>query len=331
MMIFTSIGDVAQRLTSQRLNTALQTDFARLSIELASGETTTPSRHLSGDYRYLSAVEHRKQTAQAHETAASEASGFVSAMQSALGRVQSSTQSLYADLLAAAKGPSQGRVVVAAEASQHLDSMLSALNSTFAGRSLFAGDATDGPAVISSEELLQQIRSHIASELTADGIVTAVADFFTAPDGFLTSAYLGAADHLSPFKLGEHETVQLYMRADSEEIRAALANTALAAISADYDAPDLQSALQDQAGLGLFTDQRMLTELRAGLGFAEARIEEIGVATASERTALEFARESLLGIDEYETATRLEQTQFQIEALYSVTARLSRLSLLGYL
>lgn len=330
-MIFTSLGDMAQRLATNRLNSGLQTELLRLTTELTTGETSKPSKHLSSDFRYLSAVEHRKRTAQAHETAASEALSFAGAMQAAMDRIQTSTQSLSADLLTAAEGPQEGQAAVAHVAEQTLGELVSALNTSFAGRSLFAGNATNSAAVISADDLLLAVRTAVSGEVTAGGISAAVSDFFSLPTGFQALGYLGSDEALSPFHLGEHETVQLNMRADAQELQNLLASTALAALSADYSDPELTKSLQEEAGVTLIQDQGNLTALRANLGFAEARIEEIGVAIAAERTALDFARESLLGVDEYETATRLENTQFQIEALYTVTSRLSGLSLLGYL
>lgn len=330
-MIFTSLGDMAQRLSTNRMSTGLQSELLRLTTELTTGETTTPAGHLASDFRYLSAVEHRKRTAQAYETAASEAIGFASAMQTAMAQIQTSTQSLSTDLLTALEGPEEGRATMARAAEQTLDQIVSALNTGFAGRSLFAGNATDRAAVAPAQTLLQVVRTAVAGETTAQGITAAVEAFFDQPDGYLATGYLGSDQPLSPFHLGEHENVQLNMRADAKEVRDLLASTTLAAISGDFGASDLQRSLQQQAGLTLLEDQDNLTSLRADLGFAEARIEEVGVAIAAERSALDFARESLLGIDEYETATRLENTRFQVDALYTVMARLSGLSLLGYL
>lgn len=330
-MIFTSLGDMAHRLSTNRMNTGLQSDLRRLTTELTTGETANPTQHLASDFRYLSAVEHRKRTAQAHENAASEAMGFASAMQAAMGQIQTSTQSLSTDLLTAVEGPEEGRNVMARAAEQTLDQIVSALNTSFAGRSLFAGNATDRAAVAPAKTLLNAVRTIATDETTAQGIKAAVDAFFDQPEGYLTTGYLGSDEPLSPFHLGEHENVQLNMRADAREVRDLLASTTLAAISGDFGSSDLQKTLQEEAGLTLLEDQDNLTSLRADLGFAEARIEEVGVAIAAERTALDFARESLLGIDEYETATRLENTQFQVEALYTVMARLSGLSLLGYL
>ncbi|SMO86247.1 flagellin C-terminal helical region [Thalassovita litoralis] len=125
--------------------------------------------------------------------------------------------------------------------------------------------------------------------------------------------------------------IHLDLRADAPELRDLMADVALAALSADYATADVQTGLLKRAGNGLLQDQDNLTALRADLGFAESRIEEIGAGIAAERVSLNYAREALLGVDEYEAATRLENVQFQLEALYTVTARLSGLSLVDYL
>jgi flagellar hook-associated protein 3 FlgL len=46
---------------------------------------------------------------------------------------------------------------------------------------------------------------------------------------------------------------------------------------------------------------------------------------------LETGRQSLIGADPYESATRLQETQARLEALYTITARTARLSLTEYL
>ncbi len=46
---------------------------------------------------------------------------------------------------------------------------------------------------------------------------------------------------------------------------------------------------------------------------------------------MEIARTELIGADPYDTATEMEAVQGQLETLYTVTARLSRLSLADFL
>lgn len=330
-MKLVSMGDMAQSLALRRQNLSLNAELLRLTEELATGETTSPARHLAGDYRYLSDVEHRSRTAQAYETATTEARGFAAAMQLALETVQNGTESLAADLVTVSSGTQETWTVLALNAQDQLGAMVSALNTSYAGRSLFAGDQTGGAALASAEDMLTALRSEVSGMTITEDIRQAVSDWFASDTGFGATGYLGSADYLAPFRLGEGDAVHLNLRADAEEFRALMSDLAIAALSQDFAGQGFQDSLLEGAGLGLLENQDQLTALRADLGFAEARIEEIGVGLAAERLSLDYARDALLGVDEYETATELETVQFHLEALYTVTARLSGLSLVNYL
>ena len=330
-MKLVSMGDMAQAWAMRRQNVQLNTDMLRLTEELATGETTNITQHLNGDLRYLSDIEHRGKTAQAYETAINAAGGFAGAMQAALEAIQTSTETMATDLLAGAGGTPNSREALAHSAEQKLEAIVSALNANYGGRSLFAGDATTSAALAPAKEIMAELRLAVAGATTAEDIQTAVQDWFSAPDGFGATGYLGSTENLSPFRLGERDMIHLELRADAPELRNLMADVALAALSMDAPTSEVQSALLSRAGTGMLQNQDHLTALRADLGFAEARIEEIGVGIASERVSLSYARDALVGIDEYESATRLENVQFQLEALYTVTARLSGLSLVNYL
>ena len=55
------------------------------------------------------------------------------------------------------------------------------------------------------------------------------------------------------------------------------------------------------------------------------------IRAAAEATALGLAREALIGADPYEAAAALEAAETQLETLYTLTARISRLSLVNFL
>jgi flagellar hook-associated protein 3 FlgL len=326
-----SAGDLGQTLMLRRQNASLNERLAQLTQELSTGETTNPARHLNGEFRYLADVEHRGRTTQAYETATTEAGGFAAAMQASLERIQAGSEALSSDLLKADHGTGETRSVLARNAGEQLDAVVSALNASYAGRSLFAGNATTGTALVTADDILAAVRAAVGGETTITGITAAVEGWFAAADGFQQVAYQGSDQNLSPFRLSVDDSVQLDLRADAEELRSVMSNIVLATLSAGYASPDLQSGLLKSAGLGLLQNLDGLTAVRADLGFAEARIEEVGAGLASEKASLDYAREALLGIDDYATATKLQDVQFHLEALYAVTARLSGLSLVGYL
>jgi flagellar hook-associated protein 3 FlgL len=81
----------------------------------------------------------------------------------------------------------------------------------------------------------------------------------------------------------------------------------------------------------LLQGQSGAVTLQSRVGFAQARIDTIATRNAAEVTSLQMARNALLEVDPFEAATKLEEAQFQLQSLYSVTVRMSQLSLVNYL
>jgi flagellar hook-associated protein 3 FlgL len=71
--------------------------------------------------------------------------------------------------------------------------------------------------------------------------------------------------------------------------------------------------------------------MAARLGTVEGQIEAASTRNNSETSSLQIARNGITGVDPYETASKLEATRQQIEMLYTLTSRISRLSLVDYL
>jgi flagellar hook-associated protein 3 FlgL len=70
---------------------------------------------------------------------------------------------------------------------------------------------------------------------------------------------------------------------------------------------------------------------RAQLGVAEARVTKANDALSAQKGVVAVYIGELEGIDPYEAATRMTTLLTQMEASYSLTARLQRLSLMNYL
>lgn len=331
-----SIGDLASSILLRRTNVRLNSDLARLTQEMASGVAADIPRHLNGNYTYLGDVERGLRVNQGYATAAKEAALVTGAMQSALDRAQQTTTTLSADLVMAGNTALPEAVETTSNAARgEFGSLLSTFNTNVAGRSLFSGIATDALSFASANTFITELKTAVAGEVTLSGILSAIDDWFNLPGGgFETVGYLGSDTALPPFLVGEGETVNLDLRGDSQIVRDLLRQTAIAALASDPDLAypgDLQGMLLVTAGEGMMTAQGELAQIRADLGYAEARVEESRTRLSAEQTSLEMARGELLGVDLYDTATRLENVQFQLEALYTATARLSGLSLVEYL
>lgn len=335
-MPVTSIGDLARNYVLRTRNTDLRQSLTRLGQEVASGRTSDPVARLGGHFSYLSQIEHDLVLASSYNTGAKEVQISATTMQTALARIGEVTDGLVGTLTLAtsASGPTD-LTVAAADARGTVESIVSALNSSAAGRHLFSGTAVGMPALAEAGDLLAELRNAVSGAVSPADARAAADSFFDTPGGaFETLIYTGSTTSLAPVQLGAGESANLDLRADHVAFRETLKNAALVALADD---PGL--ALDDAARRGLFGDalngllsaKDSQVAVRADLGFAEERIARAGTRIEAEITSLQLARNDLLAVDPFDAATELEAVQMQLETLYTVTARTSRLSLVNFL
>jgi flagellar hook-associated protein 3 FlgL len=330
-----SLGDLAQSFMLQRRGAELKAEMSRLNAELTSGKVSDVKAILAGNVSYLADIENDLATLGGFKVASAEATQFADATQLSLEHIQNTASALNTALLTASNsaiGPVLDQFSTDAE--NDLGSILRTLNTSNGGRSLFAGTATDQAATADADTVLSALRAATAGAQTPDELIAATDAWFNDPAGFAATAYLGSADSLSPFRVSGSEAVSMTVTAGDAAFRDLIRNVAIAAIAADdsygFDGAEQRAVLSDAAN-GLFRNDADLTAMRANIGSAQARIDEITTRNASEETALNFAKGALLQADPYETATKLEEVQFQLQSLYSVTARMSDLSLVNFI
>lgn len=331
-MNVTSIGDLAQSLMLRTRNAQLKSTIAVLTQELSTGQTSDLSGRMGGDLSHLTDIEHNLTRLDGYAIATSEAAAFAQSAQLNLGRIHDAIGKVGTAL--AGIGQQADKSHASAQARQGLDAVIESLNGKFAGRSLFAGTAPDRAPLLSSQMLVDSLHNVVNGLTTVADIEQATQAWFDDPAGFQSVMYAGASESLAPFEIGAGEQVSISLRAEDPVFRDALRQLAIAAITDD---PALgldtvtKNELMQRSGVALLNGQNAITEVRADLGFAEAQIEETAARNSAAISSLEYARNELLNVDPYETATRLEEVQFQLESLYSVTVRSSRLSLLAHL
>lgn len=331
-MTAVSLGDLAQSFMLRQRNSALKQDMTRLTTELATGQVADVRDVLAGNYSYLSDIERKTEVLSGFAVATGEATHFASAMQSTLGRFSDIGQTLSNSLLTL--GTNASGVNGAAEARSALDSMIGTLNTDIAGRYMFSGTATDQAPLVDTATLLIELKLAIGGATTPADILSAATTWFEAPSGYAALAYQGANEPLSPFKVSQTEQVTLDIRGTDPGIRKSIQMAAISALADDpiFGLDDAEkAALYMASGGQLLAGQDDITMLRANVGFAEARIETIAARNSAESTSLSFAKAALLEVDPFEAATKLEEVQFQLQSLYSVTVRMSQLSLVNFL
>lgn len=333
-MSLPSLGDLSQSYSMRQRNVSLRQEISKLTDELASGQVSDVRDILNGNYSYLTDITKRMDLLEGYQVATAEAGIFTDALQRTLGLIDDTGRDMSASLLTAgtsAIGVSGSDTV--AEAENALDTMIGALNTKSAGRYLFSGTAVDQPPLLDSATLRTALRTAVAGATTPDDVLTAARNWFVDPAGFEAILYQGGAA-LAPFGLSPVDQVTLDLRATDPKLREVLMLTAVSTLADDptfnFDVAT-QSELFGKAGQALLIAGDEVIALRAEVGFVEARIEKITARNAAEVTSMEFAKQALLAVDPYEAATKLEEAQFQLQSLYSVTVRMSQLSLVNFL
>ncbi|MDV7144150.1 flagellin [Tropicimonas sp. TH_r6] len=331
-MAVSSIGDLATSTMLRSQNSRLQSEMDTLVQELSSGKVSIRDTALGGSYRAISGIQTSLKRLEAFELAATEAEGFSDAMQSSLGSIQEATGNLSVELLAAGNsGTATSASASVAGARQDFEAIISWLNTSYAGRTVFGGVATDTSAIADASDIL----SNLETEITASGAATVsdveavVRDWFAAG-----SAYLGSSQTLSPMTVGAGQTVEFDITAQNQEIQDTLSGIAMAIF---VDSPsvvfssDQQVLLAERAGEILLRANQDLLVSRADVGALQETIEDAQVEMISERTSMDLALSELMTADPYDRATKLTQIETQIEMLYTLTVRTSNLNLTNFL
>lgn len=334
-MSLQGIGDLAQSFQLRRDNARLQQTFQTLANELSSGRKADLGRTVSGDFGALLGIERGLKANEAYATSATETGLMADAAQSALGFVADKAAAVTPALMLAEPGYDPTIVNAAAEtAARGFEDAVSALNTRVGDRSVFAGVATDGPALADASVMIDALVTLTAGETTAAGVEAAVRGWFADGGDFETIGYLGAQDALSNIPVSEDERVTLGVTAQDDGLRGVLTGLAMAALLdrgiLDAD-PAERAVLARSAGDQLLTSDFDLTDARSRVGVSQERIEEAKTRNAAEAQALELARSEIVAADPFETASRMRDVELQLEALYTATARMARLNLTAFL
>jgi flagellar hook-associated protein 3 FlgL len=331
-----SYGDLASSLKNMRVTTQVKQDLEKYNYEVASGLKSDLSDAVAGDFTPLASLERSIRSLDAYGTALNEAELFTSSLQSVLGTVSDQISDLSVDLLTTADAAQPTTIsVTAKDARTKFDAVASVLNTRVGGRSLMSGAATGATALASSNDMLSEIKTLVAGEINADGVIAAVENWFDAAGGgFETSGYLGSQNNISPFSLNENQRASINIKADDQSIRDTLKGLILASL---VDEGVMSSSQSDQvqllqaAGETLLSADASIITARAHVGTIEQQISDAETANSAEGYVLKMAKSEIVSVDIYDSAAKLTQAEAQLEMIYTITARLSRLKLSDYL
>ncbi|MEM7321373.1 MAG: flagellar biosynthesis protein FlgL, partial [Pseudomonadota bacterium] len=192
-MIPTSIGDLAHTLVLRTRSVSIKTQIETLTQELASGQTTDIASRLDGDFAHLADMDRGLKRLAAFATSSAEAALFTDAVQDSLTNIHDRVDALSMALTSIGSfGQQINRDQVSNQAEAELQFILSSLNTSVGGRSLFAGMDTDRAPVAAADLLLSAVRTAVAGQTTPGDIVQAATDWFNDPAGFDAVIYAGS-------------------------------------------------------------------------------------------------------------------------------------------
>lgn len=215
--------------------------------------------------------------------------------------------------------------LVAADAKNALNDVLSRLGARHGERFLFSGDATATRPFADADVLLDDLRAIAAGAADAADFAAQVETYFDDPaGGFQTNFYQGAQS------ASDGDSV-LANQSGFAHLFQGLAILALAGAGegvpfARGEAPAMQQALGRLEG-----GRTAIVDIQAAVGMQLASIESEKGLLEREETLLTKAFTDLAGKDQYEAATQLRELEANLEASYLLTTRLSNLSILNFL
>jgi flagellar hook-associated protein 3 FlgL len=328
-----SLGDASMTNILARQGAELRAQVQRASLETTTGRQSDIGAALRGDVSPLLAIDASLSRLAAYKTNAADAATHTAAQQSAMAGLSSLAKGITTTLMSSADFPTPAQVnAVAADARGRLDSAMGLVNAQAGGRAVFSGTATDTLPLGTADALLTALEAAAVGATTAGQVAAAVNNWFADPLGY--GAFYQGGTALSPSAIAPGEAAELGTTALDPAIRDTLAGFAMAALidrGVLTGNPEERARLATRAGQTLLTGEEPRVILAARIGTVEGQIEAARSRNGAEETSLGILRSETGSVDTYEAATRLETARAQLESLYLVTSRVSRLSLVEFL
>jgi flagellar hook-associated protein 3 FlgL len=335
-MITVGQSDLASAMKLLDQNARTKTALEVASKELSTGVRSDLVEATAGDLGRLFSIDRTLLRLNSEADAIQLASSKSELAQVSLGNIHENLVGFGPQLLSAVeRGDTQASRLIAADARHALGAVVTSLNVRYGRHSIFSGAALDQQSVASTEVIISDISAIIAGSADSTAAMLAIDDYFFSPaDGFETNIFLGTTQDAPPFRDESGEIIEYAQRADSFGVRNAIRALTIAVVASD--APNFfgtadQVDLLREAGSAAIAATGDITTLREKLGFAEGRIEGVEARNRAMRGFFELERSSLISVDPYEVATKFEALQVQLQTIYTITARLSNLSLTNFL
>lgn len=337
MTNYLSLGDLSRTALLRHANVQLKSRLTTLTQEAATGLKADVVAATDGQLGRLAMIQDRLALLQAHQRTGAAVQTELGGLQEAMGALAKIGVAAGGALQAAASAADGAGLGVRAEgARQDFHAAVRLLNLSVGGRHLLSGSAVDTRPLSDPAAILADVRSQVAGLSDPASIAAAVDAWFgadPAADGFAQAHFHGNTAAREA-EIAPGETIRQQRTALDPAFRDLLKGLTLGVLAGDASlglAAEQGAALLGEAGLRVSAAASAMTQARAELGIEEQAVVQALARNGGETTALSLARSDMLAADPYETAAALGQTETNLQNLYALTARLSRLSLADYL
>jgi flagellar hook-associated protein 3 FlgL len=250
--------------------------------------------------------------------------------------------------LVASRSASNGQELMRNQASHALSALQQALNVELSGVHLFAGRNQDKPPLPGFEgsPAQTQVRSEFLSQFgmaaddpAATNIPAAqlaawlgggYADLYETPNW--EAGFSSASSDIVSIRAGSHQSVALLQTANAEPLRMLHAGfAAMRELSTGQLNQTAFTALVDTVMAQVSSAVQGLGDMQAAMASAQNMLGDAEEGLKVKKSWLSKAIAETESVDSYEVAARINGLMTQLEASYSVTGRIARLTLLNYL
>ncbi|MEX6504985.1 flagellar hook-associated family protein [Jiella sp. M17.18] len=269
-------------------------------------------------------------------------------MQTSLQSIADTGNTLLSSLIA--NGTSDtGTAATEQQAMSSLQQMVGALNTSSGTRFLFSGAASDQQTLKFSDFVGSGAQSSVASALSNFMTTNGISDMSQMTDSQLdsflngdfanlfsgsnwTANWSNADDTPVYNKISDSETINTSYSANDEAFRnIAKAYVMMSSLNSSGMSDSARQLLSNRATQSLSQGLSQMTTLQAQIGGSQQRLDATDAQLKSRSNVLTLSISSMEEVDPYEASTRVTNLTNLLEASYSLTARISKLSILNYI
>ena len=354
------------RVSSLQLNLVNRGHVARVTEELSlAGKELSTGRKadlfadLGPQASVALTLRAREDNTQAYMTSNDLLDSKLEAMLASVDAVRDGAEGVLKNALVNASRPTTGAEALQSESRAALESIIGSLNVSYNGDHMFSGTASDrqpltrweevnpetglspkqviadivgtGPtSVAEAEAMIDEIGAFFASTNTADPDRNFEGTFFNGTPQLDAG---GAPSNRVNARISEGQALEYGVQANDQAFRDTLKGLAMLAVIDVSEISDEAAYVRwmDEVNGALSDGVQGARSAAADIGFnqqmvekAQDQLEDISLVQRTQISNFE-------SVDPYEAATRVSNLETQLQASYSVTARLSQMSLLNFL